>query len=421
MTSRILHILSQRPSRTGSGVTLDSLVRLADESGWQQSAIVGVPADELQPTVGGLAGEHIHPVFFGSRAPARGPMLEFPVPGMSDVMPYPSSVWSDLDAPSLAKYRQIWSEHIRQVIESTRPDLVHSNHIWLMSSLLKDVAPNLPVVTTCHATGLRQLELCPRLADEVIAGCRRNDHFFVLRRDHRDQLAAILKVPAARITICGAGFREDLFHPAAAGVVSAEFRTGNWLYVGKYSAAKGLPQLLESFAHALAIRPDLRLHIAGSGAGAEAERLQHQMEAMAPAVVLHGQLDQRTLSHLMVRCSLCVLPSFYEGVPLVLVEAAACGCRIVSTDLPGVREQLAPTLGDTLRMVPLPDLDGIDTPRPENLPVFVDSLLVALLAAEDAGPAPGTLDLREFTWEAVFERVAGRWRELLGTDLPDTN
>ena len=57
------------------------------------------------------------------------------------------------------------------------------------------------------------------------------------------------------------------------------------------------------------------------------------MEDLVPLVTMHGQLDQPALADLMRRCAVCVLPSFYEGVPLVLVEAAACGCRLVSTDL----------------------------------------------------------------------------------------
>jgi glycosyltransferase involved in cell wall biosynthesis len=137
------------------------------------------------------------------------------------------------------------------------------------------------------------------------------------------------------------------------------------------------------------------------------------MEAMAPVVVRHGQLDQAALADLMRRCDICVLPSFYEGVPLVLVEAAACGCRIVSTALPGVIEQIESHLGDRLDLVPLPRLAGVDQPDVEDLPRFVEDLTAALtraLQAEKQIPAP---DLGHFTWDAVFGRVEKIWRELI--------
>ena len=62
---RVLHLLSQRPSRTGSGITLDAIVRHASDSGWDQRAVVGVPVDDTQVEVGGLARDRIETVTFG--------------------------------------------------------------------------------------------------------------------------------------------------------------------------------------------------------------------------------------------------------------------------------------------------------------------------------------------------------------------
>jgi glycosyltransferase involved in cell wall biosynthesis len=129
-------------------------------------------------------------------------------------------------------------------------------------------------------------------------------------------------------------------------------------------------------------------------------------------VTLHGQLDQPALSDLMKRCAAFVLPSFYEGLPLVLVEAIASGCRAVCTDLPAVREEILPRLGEALDLVPLPRLEGIDEPVTEDLPRFVDDLEAALRGATTAPvrDAPGGLE--EFTWRTVFQRVERVWKEV---------
>lgn len=411
MPGRILHLLSQRPSRTGSGVTLDAVVRLARQSGWRQQAVVGVPTSEPEPQLGELESTFISPVFFTDDLPGQSVAdLPFPVVGMSDVMPYPSTVWSSLSEEQLETYRRVWTGHLSRVIGSFRPDLIHTNHIWLMSSLVKDLAPGIPVVASCHATGLRQMELCPGLKDEVIAGCRKIDHFCVLRHDHREQLADALDISSDRITVTGAGYRQELFFADPANPPAGD----QILYIGKYSAAKGLPWLLDAVEELAADHPGLRLQVAGSGAGAEADALRQRMEQLAPLVVLHGQLDQPALARLMRRCAVCVLPSFYEGVPLVLVEAAACGCSIVATALPGVVEQISPHLKANLELVPLPRLAGIDTPVPEDLPGFTLDLTEALgrsLEGSQGGQAP---DLTPFTWNAVFGRVEHIWRELLG-------
>jgi len=407
MPGKILHLLSQRPSRTGSGITLDSVVRLAGRAGWIQQAAVGVPNSEIRPDLGDLETEAIRPVFFAGDG-ALAPDLDFPVPGMSDVIPYASSVWSRLDQDQLERYRRTWRNHLTRVVDDFEPDLIHTNHIWLLSSLVKDIAPGIPAVATCHATGLRQMELCPHLKDEVVAGCGRIDRFCVLRRDHREQLAGTLDISPDRITVTGAGYREELFYPGPTPVSPG----GELLYIGKYSAAKGLPWLLDALEMLSADHPGLRLHVAGSGAGREADLLRRRMKNMSPAVILHGQIGQTELADLMRRCSVCVLPSFYEGVPLVLVEAAACGCRIVATNLPGVVEQIAPVLKEGLDLVPLPRLEGIDRPAPADLPRFTSDLAASLAKAMAAGSVPAP-DLGPFTWGAVFSRVEKIWRELI--------
>jgi glycosyltransferase involved in cell wall biosynthesis len=412
MNGRILHVLSQRPSRTGSGVTLEAVVRLAGQAGWDQAAVVGVPAGEPAPAVADLPARRIFPVTFADGSGKQAD-LPFPVPGMSDVMPYPSSVWSRLTADQLARYRRVWRDHLAGVIARFRPHVIHANHVWLVSSLLPDIAPQMPLLVTCHATGLRQMQLCDHLADEVVAGCRRARHFFALRQDHRDQLARLLEVDAGRITVTGVGFRDDLFHRSDRTKPDPD----SLLFVGKYSRAKGLPWLLDAFDRLRRRRPAAVLHVAGDGSGPEAEQLRQRMAAMAPAVVRHGQLGQHDLAGLMRRCRVCVLPSFYEGVPLVLAEAAACGCRVVATDLPGVMEQLAHHLGEFLHPVALPELAGIDTPVPEQLPAFVDRLCEGLSAALDqadpqGGTGPGP-ELTPLTWNAVFQRVEGVWRQVM--------
>lgn len=398
---RVLHLLSQRPSLTGSGVTLDALIRNAAESGWEQAAAIGVPAADAEPAVGGLAANRIHPLRFESES------LPFPVPGMSDVMPYRSTRWSEMGPEDLDRYRGKWAEHLRPVLERFAPDVIHAHHVWILGSLIKDLAPSIPVVSHCHATGLRQMELCPHLAEAVRRGCRRNDRFAVLHSEHADRLRLELGLEAGRIIVVGAGYREDLFHQGG--------RTPGTelLFIGKYAHAKGLPSLLDAFDQLREARPDWTLHVAGSGAGPEAEALRQRMEAMAPHVVLHGQVDQERLAELMRAASVCILPSFYEGLPLALVEALACGCRLVTTDLPGVIESIAPKIpAECIEIVPRPRLSGPDSPVEADLPAFTKRLAAAIERSMSAPPV-GPVDLKSFTWRALFHRVERIWRELI--------
>jgi glycosyltransferase involved in cell wall biosynthesis len=388
-------------------VTLDALVRHADGRGYAQRVVVGVPvADE--PAVGGLPADAIAPLRFETDE------LPFPVPGMSDVMPYPSTRFSELDAARLARYRAAWRSHLERVVTDFAPDLIHAHHLWIVGSLLKDVAPDVPVLSHCHATGLRQARLCPELADDVRAGCVRNDAFLAL---HADDAAAIRRwfgVAADRVHVIGAGYRDELFHPRGRRPADPP----RLVYVGKYSAAKGLPWLLAAVERLRDRGVALELHVAGSGSGAEADALAGRMRSLAPTVVLHGALGQAALAELLRTCAVCVLPSLWEGLPLVLVEALACGCRLVATDLPGVRNELAPSCGEAIVRVPRPPVLGVDRLADDAAPRFVDSLVAALDQSIErfrAAPLPPeAAGLERFTWSATFRRVETIWSKLLG-------
>lgn len=408
MSRKVLHLLSQRPDFTGSGVSLAAVVRCGAAAGWEQAAVVGVPREDPRPEVGALPRERIHPLLFDQGD------LDFPLPGMSDVMPYPSSEFSELTPRQLEAYRNNWKRHLGVVIDRFRPDLIHTRHIWLLSALVKDVAPDLPVVNQCHATGLRQMLLCPHLAEEVKRGCARNERFVVLHRGHAEWLTRELEVAPDRIHTVGTGYPQDIFHARGRATDAGN----HLLYAGKYSRAKGLPQLLDAVQRLAKRRENLVLHVAGDGAGLEAEALRRRMAGLEGLVVMHGQLDRRALADLMRRCAVFVLPSFYEGLPRVLVEALACGCRPVCSDLPGIREGLGQGFDPILHRVAMPPLIGPDVPAPDALDGFVDRLVAAVSHALDS-PSPAadaeTLPaiLEPFTWEAVFGRIERVWRALI--------
>ncbi|MEE2711829.1 MAG: glycosyltransferase, partial [Planctomycetota bacterium] len=231
---RVLHVLSQRPMLTGSGVTLDALVREAAAAGWDQHVVCGVPAEDGRPVVGELEASHVHPLTFASAGGAEDGVLPFPVPGMSDVMPYASTTWSSMDTSQLGLYREGWRSHLSEVISFVRPDVIHVHHGWIVAGITKEVAPSVPVVVHTHGTALRQLELCPGLRDEVIEACRGADAWATLHAGQKEEYARVYGLDAASVHVVGAGYREELFHSRGAAV-----RTGV-AYAGKLSHAKGL-------------------------------------------------------------------------------------------------------------------------------------------------------------------------------------
>jgi glycosyltransferase involved in cell wall biosynthesis len=111
-------------------------------------------------------------------------------------------------------------------------------------------------------------------------------------------------------------------------------------------------------------------------------------------------------------------------LPLVVIEAMACGCRAVITDLPGLDSWLPDGLREDefVSPVPLPRLIGTDEPAPEDLPRFTQHLADALSRQLDnavqCGSAACAADrLAPFSWRAVYERVEEEYFRLTGLDV----
>lgn len=394
--TRVLHLLCQRPGRTGSGIYLQAMIDCCRRAGIQQAAVVGLPAGAPH----GLEGLPVHEVHFES------PGLPFPVVGMSDVMPYRSTRWRDLSEVELDRYRAAFGSVLRRAARELQPGVVHSHHLWLVTALARELFPELRVVASCHGTGLRQLELVPRLASLVEPFVSRLDAVFALTADQRDQVVERFGLASERVVVTGAGFRRGLFRRAPSRV------RRRVIYAGKLSRAKGVPWLLE------AVRGlELELWLAGGGEGEE--RLEVEALAAEVKAKLLGTLSQEELAEVLAHADLFVLPSFYEGLPLVLMEALASGCRVVVNALPGVVSWLPGELVDSgwVELVDLPPLTGPDRPDPRGLPGYVHRLRAAIshqLARDELDFSVVEPVLGANTWDGVFERIKPHYFSGLG-------
>lgn len=93
----------------------------------------------------------------------------------------------------------------------------------------------------------------------------------------------------------------------------------------------------------------------GYGNQLEYETIKKLADQSPYPVKFLGRLDQPQLAERMNQADVFVLPSFYEGLPLVVIEALACGLQVVCTDLPGVRPWLEENIGTCpVKFVSLP-------------------------------------------------------------------
>jgi glycosyltransferase involved in cell wall biosynthesis len=391
---------------TGSGVYLEALTRQSEQHGITCCRVVGVPAERPGPFVDRSSADE-HPVFFESET------LPFPVVGMSDVMPYRSSLFRDLKGRRLTAYKAEFARVLEEARVRFRPDILHTNHLFLLSALVRKLFPDLPMVTTCHGTELRQFAQCPHLRGFVRRYCRRIDRIIALSADQEAEIRRVFDVPAPNVAVIGGGYDDTLFRRGSRRSTG----TVELLYAGKLNRSKGVPWLLRSLMKI--VDRDWHLHMAGSGSGEEYEECIRLARRLGPRVTLHGFVRHHELAALMKRAHIQVLPSFFEGIPLVLFEGLASGCRVITTELPGFREIFGRAKKDTVRMIPLPPLETVDRPYAKDEARLIDVLshsLLEMIAAANRSPHVDDPQAEKIatdrTWSRVFERTLSVYEEV---------
>ncbi|MDA8136348.1 MAG: glycosyltransferase family 4 protein [Desulfobacteraceae bacterium] len=407
---RILHLISQTPDFTGSGKYIREIIGRSGQNGHENFLVAGIQGEYKVPE-SLISEDHCIFVRFDGRD------LAWPVPGMSDVMPYPSTVFSSLCQADMKMYRQAFTGKIREALEIFRPHILHTHHLWVVSALARSLAPHIPMVATCHGTCLRQHYLCPEVGRAITPDLAKIDRIIALSLDQKEKITAAIKVDPSRIHVIGGGYNEACFFYAPKVFEG----TVELLYAGKLSAAKGVPWLLKSLERIMD-RP-FRLHLAGSSTGRELETCLALARNLGEKAIYHGPLSHEALGELMRCCHVFVLPSFFEGLPLVLMEALASGCRVVTTDLPGVREILGTGENHMVRLIPLPHLKTIDTPHPkdeESLEIRLAETLSRVMEEVMHKVEPDLDYIRSatapYTWEKIYKKVEAVYTELVSAD-----
>jgi glycosyltransferase involved in cell wall biosynthesis len=152
--------------------------------------------------------------------------------------------------------------------------------------------------------------------------------------------------------------------------------------------------------------------MAGSGNGPEFDYCMKLAEKLAPKITIHGFVSHRRLSELMKKAHIQVLPSFFEGLPLVLFEGLASGCRLIATDLSGFSEVFCNTKKDTVELIQLPPLETIDQPYPKDEAFLENQLCEKILNKIDAVRKSPDFDdpqaemiASSYKWPSVFKRI----------------
>lgn len=189
---------------------------------------------------------------------------------------------------------------------------------------------------------------------------------------------------------------------AIAEVASRAVREpGRLLFVGRLEAEKGALDAVAVMAAVCRRCPSARGAVVGRGRQTAAVRAAAD-EVPGGRVSFLGALDDGALALEYGRASVVVVPSRYEGLGLVALEAFSAGAAVVGYDVTGLRD----AVGDAGVLVPFGDRRAL-----------VESV-VALLGDEprraDAAARGRARVLAGHSWDATAARVEAVYRSVIG-------
>ncbi|MBC7156085.1 MAG: glycosyltransferase, partial [Rhodobacteraceae bacterium] len=117
------------------------------------------------------------------------------------------------------------------------------------------------------------------------------------------------------------------------------------LFVGRLAGVKGVPVLLAALAGLRRRHPSVHLTLIGDGPERAALEAEAAALGLGGAVRFAGYASQEGVAAALAEADILVLPSFAEGVPVVLMEALAAGVAVVATAVGGVGELITPECG----------------------------------------------------------------------------
>lgn len=135
------------------------------------------------------------------------------------------------------------------------------------------------------------------------------------------------------------GVDHGRFQPKNLQVAFAEIKRPYILYVGQIQPRKNLVRLVKAFAALSQSRPELQLVIAGGHGWLKGPIMEGiNKSPVRDKIVLTGTVSDELLPALYQNAEAFVLPSLYEGFGMPILEALACGCPVVTSNVSSMPE-----------------------------------------------------------------------------------
>lgn len=294
-------------------------------------------------------------------------------------------------------------------LRALKPDLLHVHHVWPAAdrylSMLARAAGVKHFVVTEHIIGESHSKGQRSLKREEL---RRADAVTAVTGAIVDTLVRDYAIDRSIVRVVPNG--ADLPDPEREEVESRRWRERFlatplkplWVVAGRLEEQKGHDVLFEALSTLVQNGLDFTLVVAGEGSRRSWLESQALSLKLAPRVQFVGQVED--VGGLLAAADAVLMPSRWEGLPLVLLEALVRGRPVVATAVGGVADVVEDGVTGTL--VPAGDAAA--------LAAALEQLQRKADRAWRMGRAGAERVRERFTWPAVIDEFESVYDEVLG-------
>ena len=298
---------------------------------------------------------------------------------------------------------------VARLLKRLKIDMLHVHHVRLYLRVASGarLARLKGIIVTEHAKF--SISRSPRLQEGCRKTARSVDFFTVVSNNLKQYFVETLRVPESRIKVVPNGIDTRRFQPCTQrGELAALLPQGIRddkdkkiiITVGRFAEAKDHFTLLAAVRQLARHRQDFHLVMIGDG------ELHSAVEQRIKELELESYIttpgSRSDVDSLMPGADLFVLSSKREGLPMVVMEAMACGLPVVATKVGGIPEVVHH--GENGALVP--------PGKPEQLAAALDSFLEDPQKAADMGHAARNLIAERYDLDVIAARYAALYSSL---------
>ncbi|WP_455485014.1 glycosyltransferase family 4 protein [Gemella sp.] len=362
---RILHVLAQLPIKTGSGVYFTNVIEGLKQFDVKQAAVYATTSEYNFNFV-----DEKYEVEF------QGKDISFPIVGMSDIMPYENTLYKNMTYDMMEEWQNAFRRKLEAAKEEFKPDVIITHHLWVLSSIVCDIFEDKKVIGVCHNTDIRQAEKNRIMKDNYVKNLGKLNKILALSSGVIEEISNVYNFPKERIVNIGAGYNEKIFYPVEKYEKHDNVKI---IYAGKFDESKGFYELIKAFRLLEEKDNNVELELIGNLKQEDRPRVE-ELVGDSTKIRIYNAVDQVHLGEIMRHKDVFILPSYFEGLGLIAVEALGSGLRVVATEIEGLIEFLGEKINSSeiIEYIKMPTIYDTDKAVEEEKPAFVNRIVEAL-------------------------------------------